>query len=139
MHPLLNELLQRMWSFVYIEDLNYWYIKNNEITPENTQLISVNQLESVSPQEFEDFKKLYMIMPNYLVKMIDWTWAIGLQNLFSDTGEYSYVTLECLRHVIEIATENSILIPEVNVFLQSDYHENGGAGGVGKNKSTCFL
>jgi hypothetical protein len=122
-HSLLSELLQKMWEFVYCEDLSEWFSKVSELTPESTNSLRESDVELISIKEFKDYKALYATMPGYLVYMIDRTWNIGLGNLYSDTGEYSYVTFGCLERVINMAQENNIPFPEITKFAQSAYDE----------------
>lgn len=128
---ILEELMEKIWSFCSLINLEKWHSLLYEMSPYcilDDHPEAMNSFRIISREKAEQLKNEYLKLPPFIVSIIDEVISIGYNNMYSGVVGLSEQTLRPLRDIVKIMEENNFMLPDLNPFLKSDFTEDGGWG-----------
>jgi hypothetical protein len=130
--PVLSTLLERLKEFVENDRLDIWEQRVGDVAPysilDDHPENNYQEYETVSIDEIEQLKDIYISMPEAIVNLIDLVIKIGESNLYAGVGDYSEDSFDAISEVVREVRLLNIDLPDVKRYMISPFTEYGGWG-----------
>ncbi|MGE5472861.1 MAG: hypothetical protein ACM3UU_01430 [Ignavibacteriales bacterium] len=124
-------ILELLWDFTSTENLEAWNDQIAEVIPENLlefKTYEQHDFEYLEESQFEYLYNLYQNIDNRIGILIRQIFYLGSSHSYSVIVDHGQRSLEELDRIITFMIDNSIPLPDIELFKRYSIDENKGWG-----------